>query len=175
MGARIRSKPNQHSKCNSKKLPSKIPRRSPQLGFHSASVVSTSSAIGTILRKSGFTSESQISYQAKYLNDSYRISHSSSSSTSGTDKSSSYDKDKMMGSDILDGITSLCLGVSRSSLKSSLSFESPKNLLGPKRKMVQCPVIVYPTAKRLDNKELLFERRNLFIQKNLFRSISLHE
>mmetsp|Transcript_26992 Transcript_26992/g.56642 ORF Transcript_26992/g.56642 Transcript_26992/m.56642 type:complete len:199 (-) Transcript_26992:1746-2342(-) len=119
----------------------------------------------------------------------------SSCSTCSTEESSSSSNDgQIIVSGILEGITSLCLGSSRSrnrcksprraaAAAATAAAESTTEerllRLGKKDRAVvadqHATIVVHPTTtkiSRLDNSKRVFERRKLFFQKNLFRSLS---
>ena len=176
MLAGLRRKSNKHTQFRPKKSPSKISnikRLSPQLAYHAEranakSVVSIPSAMG-VLRTSISGTESPASYLTTIENkSSLSYNHYSSYSTCSTEKSS-HNEQMVFG--ILDGITSLCLGDSQKYPKSSLSRKLPHR----RKQTVVHPVTIYPTITGLDSKKLVFERRKLFFQQNLFRPISHDE
>lgn len=169
MRAQIRTKRNQLSKCVTMKLPSKAGRQSLELGYvgmSAVSIPSPSPSSPTSIRSFPTPQMSHIEYSTI---GSHQINHTSSSSTSITGLAPS--KHDMVCSGILDGITNLCLGVSRN----SSIIEPPKKSVIRKKKTAIYPLIVCPTGKMLDNKKLILERRKMFFQKTLFRSLSIQE
>lgn len=83
-----------------------------------------------------------------------------------------HDKqEEPMCSGILEGFNCLRLEGSRNSLR----IRTAEKLAVPTRKKTFYPVIVHPKGKTIDNKNLIFERRKVFYQKTLFRSLSLNE
>lgn len=146
----------EHSKCYTTKLPSKIVRRSPQLGFVEASAIypppSKSSSKDVMLPQ-----ETQ-----KFRKETYRSSPMTLPR---------QDKQEQMCSRILEDLTCLSLDGSRH----SLSIKTPTKLAAPIKKRTFYPLIVHPKEKTIDNKKLILERRKIFFQKTLFRSLSLNE
>ena len=169
MRAQIRTKQNQISKCITTKSPSKVGRQSLELGYIGMSAVSIPSPPLSLPTSRRSLPKSQISHVEYSTIGSHEIIHTSSSSTSVTGLASS--KHDMVCSGILDGITNLCLGVSRN----SSIIEQPKKSVIRKKKTAIYPLIVCPTGKMLDNKKLILERRKMFFQKTLFRSLSIQE
>jgi len=82
--------------------------------------------------------------------------------------------EKIVVSDILEGITCLCLGSLRTQPKSPFSAQSKERLSNHREYTVVRQEILHSETKRLDNIQMVFERRKMF-RKNLFRPISLDE
>ena len=146
----------EHSKCYTTKSPSKIVRRSPQLGFVEASTMypppPTSSSKNMMLPQ-----ETQ-----SFRKETYKCSPMTLPR---------QEKQEQICSGILEDLTCLSLDGSRH----SLSMKTPTKLAAPIKKRTFYPLIVHPKGKTIDNKTLILERRKVFFQKTLFRSLSLNE
>lgn len=128
------------------------------------------------LRGSAVLKHPQSSYIMRKIEiNSEILSSNSSFSTYSSSRRETWNDTQTIGFGILKGISSLCLGSSRSKIKSPFSAEISIAALPEGKKKTICNVIVYPRANRLDNKKLISERRQQFFEQNLFRPISLDE
>lgn len=128
-----------------------------------------------------------------FYDDEIRPSTPRSEPESSPTSSLKYDYDSLLNSEdsqqhrdgrvvsgILDGITSLCLGPPSQyrfpkSPQRHAKTKLPKKSLSPQKRKQK---VLYPNANyptRLDSKELVFERLQLFQQKHLFRPVSCDE